>query len=39
MQGLRGKRRWEAKEVKRGSLRCDVENNIRNIFRRRIAFK
>jgi hypothetical protein len=39
MEGLRGKERWEAKEDLCGPFRFGVENNARNMFRRRIAFK
>ena len=39
MEGLRGKGRWEAKEDLCGPFRFNVENNARNMFRRRIAFK
>ena len=38
-EGLGGKGRWEAKEDLWGRFRFDVENNARNMFRRKIAFK
>jgi hypothetical protein len=39
MEGLRGKGRWEAKEDLCDPFWFNVENNARNMFRRRIAFK
>jgi hypothetical protein len=39
MEGLRLKGRWEAKEDLCDSFSFDIENNARNLFRRRIASK
>ena len=39
MECLRGKGRWEAQEDLCGPFRFVSENDTRNMFRRRVAFK